>query len=368
MTCRCVSHEGFMRPVVYALQSSKRPVLIHSTLNATASEDIAREMEARSPGRFRGQKRASHIVFSLGDNERFSYEQWKEFDRHFRERFGYDHGILVTHGDTRHDHAHFIGDRCRLNGQTVPTSFERIRLRKFCMEMEQHFGLTRTPARSLKSRVNKDELELAARLHREGKRPTPVPERMAVAAAVKAALGQCPTLAAFDAQLRRQKIETRWRHDDQGRPVGVSFCRGEAAISGRHAGVSCQTLTLHYGEKGTTTHEQSHRITIPGGIAAMDGTVGRPHRGFTEGRHAGEHAGTGCTAITDARSCGGSDSVLGIVEEPIREIGSLVCQALAGMAVLCREEVKNGERFSNELQRRAVRHKKIYSKSKQHNR
>ncbi len=353
MTCRSVSHEGFKRPIAYVMKPSKKPVLIHSTLDATDADGMAREMEARSSGHSRCRKRAAHMVFSLADGEHLSFEQWQEFDRLLRKRFGFDHGLLATHGDTAHEHGHFVGDKIKLDGRTVSSSYERLRLRQFCMEMEQHFGLTRTPERSAKARIGKDEIERADRLHRIGKQATAIPDRLAIAVCVKAAFQQAATLEEFEDTLRRQGIVIRWRHDDAGRPVGISFGRGDASISGKNAGVSCRMLTLHYSDHGTFSHEQTRRASLSSGTSALDAPAGEGNHGADSERPAGQYA----SLAGDSQPAGGPDrspsNFLGAdTASTIRRVGDLVCQALSGMAAMCNDMAHDGEQFNREQIRR----------------
>jgi hypothetical protein len=329
--------------------------VFYSTLNATDAHQMARELTSFSKGNTRCMRPVVHHIFSLADGEQLSPTQWAELAEHYRQRFGIDHCIGAVHGDTGHQHGHFASSRVKLNGRTWSLSHERLRLREFCREMEGRYGLTRTPSRSTRWRVGKDELEKAARLYCEGKKPTPIPDRLAVAVAVKAAMKQCPTLADFEAQLLRQEISTRWRHDEQGQPVGVSFCRGEAAISGRHAGVSCKTLTLHYGAAGTTSHESTHSIRIPSGASRMAGTLGDSHRGAFEVRPGCEHSGVGCVEGTTPRLGRSAIALSGISPEPIKEVGNLLCRALEGMAIMWREDGKDADRFVENMQRRVLR-------------
>jgi len=341
-----------MRPIAYVVKPGKKPVMIHSTLDATDPEGMAREMETRSSGRSRCHKCAIHIVFSLADHEHLSFNQWREVDQLFREKFGYDHGMLVTHGDTGHEHAHFVGSRCRLNGKAVPSSFERLRLRQFCREMEEHFDLVRTPERSARVRVSKDEIEKADRLYRTGKQATAIPERMGIAVAVQAAFRQSPSLLDFEDTLRRQQVTTRWRYNEQGEPVGVSFGRGEASISGKHAGVSARMLTLHFSGKGTATHEQSRGFEICSGAAALDRAPGPANCRADPARHPGTNEGAGGNTPPAAGPSRDPGDFLGDNPAIVREVGNLVVRALSGLAIMCDDMARDGERFHGERTRR----------------
>jgi hypothetical protein len=355
MICRAACHDDFTPLLRYMFKKNKNAELIFSTLSATDPRGMACELKSFSASNPRCRRPAVHHIFSLGNGERLSLAQWAELSEQYAKWFGIDLCVGALHGDTAHQHGHFASSRVTLNGKTWSLSYERIRLREFCRAMEENFGLVRTPARSVKTRINKDELEQAARLHREGKTLTPVPERLAIGTAVKAALKQCPSLAAFEAQLLRQNISTRWKYDEQGRPIGVSFSRGEAAISGRHAGVSCKVLTLHYGATGTVSDEQTRSIGVPGGVSVMGGAGGDPYCRPLEGRPSGEHTGIDGIENTTPRPGRNPAALLGVAAEPIKEVGSLLCRALQTMATMCREDGDDADRFLEAMQRRAIR-------------
>ena len=356
MVCR-INHRPLFAPVVgYAFKASKCPELVATSLCGATPAEMAREFQNLATKNTRCKCPVVHVVLSPAQGETLSRKQWLQICERVAKELGASQWAAALHNDTAIQHCSLILSRVGPDGRTWTTSNDRYRLRKVCREFELEHGLRPTAARSQAIRVNKDEIEKAARLYKEGKNGTPIPERLAIAAAVKAALQQSTTLNDFEECLRRQQVVTRWRHDEQGRPIGVSFGRGEACITGRHAGVSCRMLTLHFAEKGTVTHEQSRRTEIPGRTSAVARAASPEDRGNDPGRFAGTDDGPGGNpqpAEGPNRSAG---QLFGADSTPVREVGDLVIRAVSGLAAMCNDMVKDGERFNWDQIRRIPRH------------
>lgn len=332
MTSRIQYRQHFNRVVGYALKRDKRPELLASTLAAKDTQGMIAEMEALRSKSTRCKQPVAHFVLSIKEGERLSDSQWNEAVNRVAEVFGMEQFIAVRHNDTGCDHLHLIGNRVRGDGKTWSTSNDRFRMRGLCQELEGDFNITATPSRSRRSRVGKDELEKAERLYKEGKQRTAVPARMRLAEDIKATLTQARSPQVFEEQLRDKMISTRWRHDREGRPIGISFARGEAAISGRNAGISCRAILIHFNEG---IHEQTRRFTSPGGGSRLGPTTGQGDRfatpeGFTEaGPSHGRASRTDAPDDRGATGHGGSDSTAaGVLSDAAQVSGQLITAAL----------------------------------------
>lgn len=348
MTSRIQYRQHFNRVVGYALKRDKRPELLASTLAAKDKQGMIAEMEVLRSKSTRCKQPVAHYVLSIKEGERLSDGQWNEAVNRVADDFGMEQFIAVRHNDTGCDHLHLIGNRVCGDGKTWSTSNDRFRMRSLCQELEGDFHITATPSRSRRSRVGKDELEKAERLHREGKQRTAVPARMRLAEDIKATLAQARSPQAFEEQLRAKKISTRWRHDKQGRPIGVSFARGGAAISGRNAGISCRTILIHFNEG---TYEQNRSITSPGGGSRLGQTIGTGDSFATSGGFAEAGPGYGGTSRTDAPDDRGrtghsrSDSTaIGVLSDAAQVSGSLMTAALNRLIRDMDEEVTERKR------------------------
>lgn len=348
MTSRIQYRANFNRVIGYALKRDKRPELLASTLAAKDTQGMIAEMESLRSKSTRCKQPVAHYVLSVKEGERLSDGQWNEAANRVVEAFGMEQFIAVRHNDTGCDHLHLISNRVRGDGKTWSTSNDRFRMRSLCQELEGDFNITATPSRSRRSRVNKDELEKAERLFKEGEQRTAVPARLRLAEDIKATLAQARSPQDFEEQLKDKKISTRWRHDKQGRPIGISFARGEAAISGRNAGISCRAILIHFNEG---VYEQNRSFTSPGGGSRMGPTIGTGDRFATPGGFAEAgpgHGGTGRTDATDDRGAachGGSDSTaVGVLSDAAQVSGSLMTAALDRLIRDMDADVTDGKR------------------------
>lgn len=356
MVARIKYRASFVAVVLYAFLAIKCPEVVASSMCGATPKELIAEFVTVAERNSRCKNPCAHFVLSPAPGETLAREQWQEICEAVAKAFGAAQWVAVLHQDTHCRHVSLVLNRIGLDGKAWSTSNDRYRLRTLCREFEEAHDLVRTPERSQAVRVNKDELEKANRLNREGKCPDPIPERLRIAVAVRAALRQCPTLAEFQDRLVREKITTRWRYDGTGKAVGVSFGRGEASVSGRNAGVSCRTLSLHYGENGTISHEHSRRIEIAGGTTAVAPSFGGPDRIPSEGGTAGEYQGVGGGTEPAERLDRGSDCISRATPaHAIRTVGDLLCRALAGMGAMAMAEARDSERFIQAQQARQKR-------------
>ena len=356
MVCRINYRPAFGPVVGYAFKRVKNPLIVASSLCAVDPKAIIAEFESVASRNTRCKTPCAHFVLSPAPGEKLSREQWRELCEATAKEFGAHQWVAALHRDTGCEHVSLVLSRIDLKGKAWSTSNDRYRLRDVCINFEQAHGLTRTSAKSIEPRLEKEELEKSARLYKTGARPDAVPERLKIAVAVKAAMQQSPTLADFERTLLRQKIVTRWRHDEQGRPVGVSYARGEAAISGKNAGITCRALTVYYGTKGTNTYEQATRSEIPGRNPRVDRapcTGGDPATSSGIGcEHGGTYGGSQGTERFDR----GATEIPGI-NSAVKQVGDLMTQALAGLNLMIEEDVKDGDRFIKRQQPHFPKHK-----------
>ena len=344
-----INHRPRFGPVVgYACKASKSPELVASSLSASTPVKMTAEFEALAAHNSRCRNPCVHVVLSPAAGERLTRKQWQQLCERTAKELGAKQWVGCLHNDTAIQHCSLVLSRIGLDGKAWSTSNDRLRLRKVCMEFEAEHGLRATPERSNGIRVNQDEIEKAQRLHEEGRQWTPIPPRLAIGIAVRASFRQSASLTEFEDRLRRQKITTHWRYDEQGRPVGVSFGRGEASITGKNAGLSCRVLTLHYSAKGTQAHEQNRKINLPGRATRLDGALSRADNPVVADRLGDQHGRT----EGDPKATGGPDRgsgrLFGESAPSFQEVGDLIYRATSRLALLCMEMDEDGGRFHRE--------------------
>lgn len=353
MVCR-INHRPHFGPVVgYAFKASKEPELVATSLCARTPDEMTREFQSLAARNSRCKNPCVHVVLSPAAGEKLTHQQWGQICEQVAGTLGATQWAAALHNDTHIQHCSLILSRIGPAGKAWSTSNDRYRLREICRAFEETHGLRPTAERSQGVRINKDEFEKAERLQRSGKRATAVPDRLDIAVSVKAAFRQSATLAEFEDRLLRQKITTRWRHDEQGRPVGVSYGRGEASIAGKHAGVSCRMLTVQYSDHGTSTYEQTRRATIPGGTSSVARPAGPTDcRAVTSGL-AGQHESAATNPEPVERFGRNPGEFLGSHPAPVRAVGELMCRALTGLQIMTEQLEDDGQRFTTDMQRRA---------------
>ena len=358
MISRIAYRPGFLPVVAYVLRSAKDPEIVASSMSATTVHGLVDEFGAVAGRNTRCRNPVAHLVFSIREGEMLSTAKWAAVASATAERLGAQQWIAVRHRDTGCDHLHLIASRVKLTGTAWSTSNDRYRLREICGQFEEANGLTPTPQRSSAPRIGKTEIEKAARTCRQGKSQSPVPERLAIAAAVRAAVHSSNSIPDFERRLARQNIGVRWHHDDRGRPVGVSYGRGDACISGRNAGVSCRTLTLNFGDRGTNHHEQVCRVAIPGGNSGLAGALG-PEGSRAAAPGAGGHdsfvAGTPGPVADAARGAfehsGGPAKVDGL-SQAIGSVGGILTAAVRTLVSALESQADESGRFVKNADRR----------------
>lgn len=355
MVCRINYREQFGPVVGYAFKHGKEPEIMASSLCGITPREITAEFETVAGKNTRCKAPVAHFVLSPARGEILSRQQWERICQATAAEFRAQQWVAVLHRDTECQHISFILSRIRLDGKAWPTSNDRYRLRTICRAFEDVEGLHRTREHSSAPRVGKEELEKAARLQREGKAATPIPDRLAIAVAVQAAHRQSATLEEFQETLRRQQITTRWRHDEAGRPVGVSFARGEAAVSGRNAGVTCRMLTVSYSEQGTSTHEQVRKFEIPGGTASVARAAHSKNIGTDPVGPTGTNEGTRGNPQAVEGPCRNPGQFSGDDSPQLREVGDLVTRAVCGLQVMTQDLEEDAKRFTNDRHLRAKR-------------
>ena len=271
MIARIQYRQDFGRVIGYAIKEAKSPELLASTLTTRDAQGMIDEMQEMAAKSSRCKQPVAHYVLSVREGERLTDEQWAEAAQRTADQFSMEQYVCIRHSDTDCDHVHLVANRVKADGKSWGTSNDRMRMRTLCKKLEGDLGLTTTATRSNRTRVNKDEIEKADRLFKEGKQLNAVPARMLLAEEARASLALSSSREEFEKRLKDKGVTVRWRHGKQGKAIGVSFGRGEVSISGRNAGISCKAIMIHF-EGGV--YEQSRTVTGAGPGARVDRATG----------------------------------------------------------------------------------------------
>lgn len=259
MVVRINYRESFGRVVGYAMKTDKSPEIVGGNLSARTPDGIIEEFSHLSDLNTRCKKKVAHLAFSLPPKEEFTADQWAYFAQRVADEYRFDQFVAIRHSDTICDHIHLIGNRIGLHGKAVSTSNDRLRMRQLCQKIEKEMYLEKTPSHSKQVRLNKDELEKADRLYRQGKARHPVPHKLLVAEQIKACAYRANSQDTFVALCRQHDIDVKWRVDKGGKPIGVSFKAEGIHFSGTRIGVPLRTLNSKINQyaKNQNNHSRS---------------------------------------------------------------------------------------------------------------
>jgi hypothetical protein len=201
------------------------------------------------------------------------------------EEMGYNLYTAWLHVSKDHVDGHCLIAVPDLDGRVPSTKNERWRLRSVAQGFEREHGLIPTQSHSKEQGYTKEELQKAERLCDEGKRPSPVPPKMALAAILKAAAPDVGSIESLKNALAQQGVTMGFRTDDKGRRVGTWFEKDGLRYSGSSVGFPLRELNRLYenndtGIEGPGGHSPAHHdpgaTGGPGAEAANRGPDSRP--------------------------------------------------------------------------------------------
>jgi|GEM_PF-1032467 hypothetical protein len=127
--------------------------------------------------------------------------------------------LIVAHRDARHEHIHLVANRIDYNGEPIRNFPEILRSRDTVQALVREYGLVPVAAKDLR-RTNFDALDASDT------------RKYVIYRAVRDGIAEAKDLNSLEERLRSEGIEMRYRMDEAGRRVGVSFLYGNEAFRG----------------------------------------------------------------------------------------------------------------------------------------
>ncbi|HTR29888.1 MAG TPA: relaxase/mobilization nuclease domain-containing protein [Puia sp.] len=127
--------------------------------------------------------------------------------------------LIAAHHDARHEHIHLLANRIDYDGNPIHNFPEVLRGRDTVERLNQEYGLVPVAAKNLRQ-TNFDALDRSDI------------RKYVVYRNVKEALGQAKSLDELELRLEPKGIGMRYRLDESGRRVGVSFLYRNEAFRG----------------------------------------------------------------------------------------------------------------------------------------
>jgi Relaxase/Mobilisation nuclease domain len=215
--------EGFGRVIAYALQPSKKALIVAGNVRGRNVAALRREFNQWRDLNPSVACPVFHACLSAAPADSLSSAGWREVaERYIQEmRYGDSPWIAIQHADTDVDHIHVIASRIRNDGACVDGAREVQRGRQACRRIELEMGLKGVvprgadPGKSIKEPPGPGQVP--ARL------------RLLVSIAARGAL----SISVFIARLEALGVEVKG-YIKGGEVVGISFAlRGVACLGSR---------------------------------------------------------------------------------------------------------------------------------------
>jgi hypothetical protein len=213
--------EGFGRVIAYALQPSKKALIVAGNVRGRHVAALRREFNQwrdLNPG---VAFPVFHACLSAAPADSLSGADWREVaERYVREmHYGDSPWIAIRHADTDIDHIHVIASRIRNDGACVGSAREFQRGQQACRLIEREMGLNGVVSRG----ANPGE--------RVKERPGSGDVRTRLRVLVAIAARGTPSIAVFIARLETLGVEVKgYLTGDE--VIGIAFALGGVACKG----------------------------------------------------------------------------------------------------------------------------------------
>ncbi|HEV3412191.1 MAG TPA: relaxase/mobilization nuclease domain-containing protein [Puia sp.] len=127
--------------------------------------------------------------------------------------------LIAAHNDARHEHVHLLANRIDYDGKPIHNFPEVLRGRDTVQQLNDEYGLVPVAAKDLRQ-INFDALDRSDL------------RKYAVYRSVKTALAQVKDMDELERRLGSEGIGMRYRLDEAGRRVGISFLYQSEAFRG----------------------------------------------------------------------------------------------------------------------------------------
>ncbi len=157
--------------------------------------------------------------------------------------------FIVAHSDARHAHIHLVANRIDFAGNPIHNFPEILRSRDTVQALVREYGLVPVAAKDLRQ-TNFDALDASDM------------RKYAIYRSVKDLLPQVNDRDGLEERLRPEGIEMRYRLDEGGRRIGVSFLYQNEAFRGSEIdkGYSLRGLERTLGQRQELSHWEEQKL------------------------------------------------------------------------------------------------------------
>jgi hypothetical protein len=139
--------------------------------------------------------------------------------------------LVVAHNDARQHHLHLVANRIDFDGGAIHNFPEILRSRDTVRELVRDYGLVPVGKKDLRQ-VNYDALDASDT------------RKYAIYRTIRDSLSQVKDMGELEKRLLAEGIETRYRLDQAGKRIGVSFLYQNEAFRGSEIDATCSFRAL----------------------------------------------------------------------------------------------------------------------------
>ena len=220
-------------------------------------QSLAVEFQLASRLRSSVTKCVYHASISVSPSENLSDRQWVEIARAYLRgmEFNGNQYVIYRHTDTQHDHIHIVANRIRItDGSVVNDSWQYRRAEMVLRQLEEQFGLSRTPCSWEKNKRAPTTGEI-----RRQRRTGEVNKRSQLQALIKQSLNSKPPLDEFIRRLSDKGVSVRLIKSEEGKIEGISYKLDDIAFQGRQLGKDFAWTSL----ESVLAKETTYAIAFP---------------------------------------------------------------------------------------------------------
>jgi hypothetical protein len=159
--------------------------------------------------------------------------------------------LVVGHRDARHEHVHLVANRIDYDGNAIHNFPEILRGRDTVERLVRDYGLVPVAAKNLRQ-TNFDALDASDT------------RKYAIYRSIKERVGQVRDMGELERRLLADGIETRYRLDQAGQRIGVSFLYQNEAFKGSEIdkGFSLRGLERTLGQRQELSQWEVEKLAV----------------------------------------------------------------------------------------------------------
>ena len=256
MIVKIVKHQNFSNLLKYLLEKEGSSLVGGNTLQRDL-DGLIREFQSflymRDP---RVKNTLTHISLSLPPGELVDDLTWSHIAYDFLQELGYTQNqyLVVKHTDREHPHIHIAVSRIQLDGKCTPDWWDFTKAQEAARKLEAQYYLSAVPHNPQKRSPKVGEVRIA----RTENQPS---VRTILQDTIDEIAPQVSTIPTLATKLKERDIETRFKYNDEGEVLGISF---GMAVVGREKPVALKGSQLGsiYSYEGLQRHFQLSPVSV----------------------------------------------------------------------------------------------------------